>query len=292
MSLVLSAMLVGSAILSPRIPESPDPVIFALLNEGKTIEPIARVVDGQLKEWIAIDGADNSARFRSVYYQKGKTYTVTSGGKSAGKIAVVSNNPEAECTADLAEVAYTSGKWSFGPFGQSLATSLEPANSTSGLRRASNATEKSSLDKLALSALQKQGFRVSKLKKSTYTIVNADNDNMVEAVGTCVAAPEARKRILLFFIATTDRTGKFSLSFSEARIFTDENTMSGDVTMLDDGVYQEKLLDLLDTDGNGVAEIFSMHDAFEGAGFNAYARNVTTGKWERVFEVGNYHCAY
>jgi len=57
-----------------------------------------------------------------------------------------------------------------------------------------------------------------------------------------------------------------------------------------DGIYQEMLLDILDTDNSGLSKIFTMTLSFEGAGFTIYQRN--GHKWEKALDVSNYHCGY
>ncbi|NJM54148.1 MAG: hypothetical protein HC846_12660 [Blastocatellia bacterium] len=66
--------------------------------------------------------------------------------------------------------------------------------------------------------------------------------------------------------------------------------MSQDIKDLDRGVYHELLLDILDFNNDGVAEIFTYIQSFEGAGFTAYRRN--EGVWEKEVETSNYHCGY
>ena len=45
-----------------------------------------------------------------------------------------------------------------------------------------------------------------------------------------------------------------------------------------------------DENNDGVAEIFTYSQAFEGAGFTVYQRN--EGTWEQAVETSNYHCGY
>jgi hypothetical protein len=67
--------------------------------------------------------------------------------------------------------------------------------------------------------------------------------------------------------------------------------MSGEITALDEGIYHEMLLDTLDYDADGTGEIFTHVRSFEGAGFMVYKRGAG-GKWTKVFEGSNYHCAF
>jgi hypothetical protein len=55
-------------------------------------------------------------------------------------------------------------------------------------------------------------------------------------------------------------------------------------------VHHERLLDVLDIDNDGTAEVFTYIQSFEGAGFNAYRRS--GGKWTKIYDGANYHCGY
>jgi hypothetical protein len=69
-----------------------------------------------------------------------------------------------------------------------------------------------------------------------------------------------------------------------------DDVMSGDVKDLDTGVGHELLLDVLDFDNDGVREIFTIGQAFEGNNYYVYKR--VDGKWSKVYETYDYRCAY
>ncbi|QYO66100.1 hypothetical protein [Leptolyngbya sp. 7M] len=102
--------------------------------------------------------------------------------------------------------------------------------------------------------------------------------------------PDEKKRNLLFFIADRGSDGKYRISFGKYNTFEEDNVMDGDIKTLDEGVYHELLLDIFDIDGDGVSEIFTYVQGFEGAAFNVYMRS--DGKWGNVFEGSNYHCGF
>ena len=66
--------------------------------------------------------------------------------------------------------------------------------------------------------------------------------------------------------------------------------MSGDIKDLDTGILHELLLDVFDIEGDGVSEIFTIGQAFEGNNYYAYRKEGTT--WKRIFETYVYRCAY
>jgi hypothetical protein len=71
---------------------------------------------------------------------------------------------------------------------------------------------------------------------------------------------------------------------------TADDVMSGDLKDLDGGRGSELLLDLLDYDEDGVKEIFTIGQAFEGNNFYVYKRS--GDKWNKVLETYRYRCAF
>src|SRR5690606_426457 len=85
------------------------PTIFAVLNDGKTLEPIAHL-EGT-KPVPTVSGADEAteiAKFNAVYYPKGLSYRLIFGGNNAGTVKVEGSNPDSDCGKNLAEAAVTS----------------------------------------------------------------------------------------------------------------------------------------------------------------------------------------
>jgi hypothetical protein len=174
-----------------------------------------------------------------------------------------------------------------------LATDLKPATTASGTRRKPTAAEKSSIDALVRAEFAKNKVAASATKTLSYhnlTAIDANNDKKVEMVGSYWVSTSKTSRAILFFIAEPAAAGKFKLSYSEFRTIKQSEVMSEDISAVDKGVYHELLVDLIDYNGDGIGEIFTYVQAFEGANFKAY--KFDEGKWVRDFEVSNYHCGY
>ncbi len=153
--------------------------------------------------------------------------------------------------------------------------------------------ERSEIEALVRAELVKEGVSASSAKTLKYqnlTALDVDDDGVAELVGSFWADTSATSRGLLFFIADKTDGGKYALGFSEFRDTKQADVMSGDIKDVDSGVYHERLLDVFDYDDDGVAEVFTYVQSFEGAGFNAYRRE--GGKWVLAFEGSNYHCGY
>lgn len=266
-------------------------VIFAVLEDGKFIEPIARLEDGKLVQAISSEeGGMQLPAFADMYYKPKTTYSLITGGKATGKVTVVKNDPSSECGSLYADVTTSSPKLRLKGFETALATNISSAKPASGMRRAATAVEKTAIDKLVSAEFRKNKAAVKLLKAVKLTVLDVDNDKVNEIVGTYTVSPAAKQRGLLFFIATKTATGGYTISYSEYNDVKQDEVMSGDIKDVDDGIYQEMLLDVLDTDNSGVAKIFTTKPSFEGGGFNIYQR--AGNKWERLLEVSNYHCGY
>lgn len=269
--------------------ETPPPVLFAVLNDGQYIEAIATLEDGKLVQAIGGDETSTPASFSAKYYKTGDIYRLIYGGKDNGKVTVVSSNAETECAATTANVKISSSTLRLKRFEMALATNISTTKPASGVRKAPTAAEKIVMDKLVIKEFQKNKIPVKGLKAVKLTVIDADNNKVNEIVGTYTVSPNSTERGLLFFIATKTKTG-YTINYSECRRIKKDEVMSGEIVDVDGGIYQEMLLDLLDTDNDGRAELFTVTQSFEGIGFQSYQWD---GKaWTRGLEVSNYHCGY
>jgi hypothetical protein len=292
-SLTLILTLSFAAVFAQRRAAAPKPIVFAVLNGGTTIEPIALIDAGELK--YAFDAATDEAeliKFTRSYYKPKTVYRLVFGGADAGSVTVKSNDPKAECSKHTAEVTVASTRAKLGGLVMGLATS-GAVKKGAGTRRRPTAPERSEIEALVRAefAKNKVGAAAAKnLKSRNLTALDVDADGAAEMIGSYWVDTSATSRGLLFFIAEKGRDGKYRFGHSEYRAVKQEDTMSGEIKSIDEGVYQEVLLDAMEYDGDTTAEIFTYTPSFEGAGFNAYSRR--EGKWVRAFEDSNYHCGY
>jgi hypothetical protein len=265
------------------------PIIFAVLNDGSTLEPIA--ILGK-KLTAPVNGSDDAAKvaaFDKLFYRKGATYRLIFGGANAGTVTVKSADAKAECSRNMAEVTTTGAKTPLKGLVMALATNA-PAKSATAFRRKPTPAEKAEMDALAKAEFLKQKLTPKVLHYQNLTAVDVDNDGKPEFVASYWIEIDKLTRGLLFFIAQKGSSGKYSVGFREYRSVDQSKVMSGDIKNVDEGVYHELLLDTFDTDGDGTNEIFTYTQSFEGAGFNAYRRS--GGKWVKAYEFDNYHCGY
>ena len=292
--ILLSVLVLLSFALPVFAQRGRKPIIFAVLSDGKTFEPIAFLDKGKLTE--AVDGADEPevlAAFGKNYYKPKSTYRLIFGGANAGTVTVVSADPTAECSRHLAQVTTVSSKAKLGGMVMALATDAPVKNAGSGVRRRPSAAERTEIEKLVRAEFSRQKISASALKtlkSQNLTALDVDKDQTADFVGSYWVDKSKTERALLFFIAEKNEKGKYGFGFIEYRTIKQADVMSGDITNVDDGVLHELLLDVFDYDQDGVSEIFTYLPSFEGAGFNVYRRE--SGSWKRVFEGSNYHCGY
>lgn len=272
----------------------PKTIVFAVLDDGKTLEPIAEIEKGALVDTSASGGdLEVATAFVNNYYKPNTTYNLIFGGASNGTVTVKSSNPKAECSKNVATVTTLSSKAKLKGFVMGLATNQKPAKTVPGTRRLPTAAERSDIESLVRAELTKQGVSANAQKKLNYynlTALDVDNDGKAEMVGSYWVESSAKERNSLFFIADKGADGKYQLGYSEYEKITPDKIMSGDFKDLEGGIGSELLLDALDYDGDATAEIFTLNAAFEGNNFHVYSRK--DSKWARVYEGYNYHCAY
>lgn len=266
------------------------PMVFAVLNDGKSVEPIAYINKGKLE--TTVNGSDEKSvinAFSNSYYKTGAGYRLVFGGADAGNVTVKSSNAKTECAANTANVTATSSKTTLKGFVMALATNAEVKNKTL-FRRKPTTEEKSEIDGLVRSEYSVQKLTPKTLHYQNLTAVDINHDGKAEFVGSYWIEVDKLTRALLFFIAEKGSNGKYGFTYSDFRSIDQAGVMSSNIKDVDDGVYHELLLDTFDYDGDGVGEIFTYEQSFEGAGFTAYKKS--GGKWVKAYEFSNYHCGY
>lgn len=121
----------------PRPSAKPKVLMLAVLNDGKTLEPIGYVDSGG-KITAAVDGGTEAAKlnaFHKSYFKPATLYRLIFGGANAGTVSVKSSDPKAECIANTAEVTYESAKAKLRGNVMALATNATtPTKGSSTLR--------------------------------------------------------------------------------------------------------------------------------------------------------------
>lgn len=267
-------------------------IIFAVLNDGRALEPIVQVEKGKIVE-LESNSENGWKDFTKLYYKPKTTYNLIFGGIANGKVSVVSSAPESDCAQNMATVTTTSAKAKLKGLVMGLATDVPLKKGGLGTRRVPTLAERTEIEKLVRAEMKSQKVSDANLKGLRYhnlTALDVNNDKKVEFVGSYWLPTTKTERALLFFIAEKGADGKYSLAHSEFELIKQEDVMSQDIKDVDKGILNELLLDAFDVDGDGTAEIFTIGQAFEGNNFQIYKR--ADGKWTKTMEVYNYHCGF
>ncbi len=268
------------------------PIVFAVLDGGKRVDPIVSIDGTKLVDFEIHEGSPSKA-FGAEYYKPRTPYSLIFGGAPDGFVTIVKSNVGTECGGGSADTTARPLKAKLGALVMGLATNVKMDTNVSGYRRRPTAEERTEIEKLVRSEFTKNGASTTAVKNLKYhnlTALDVDGDDKAEFVGSYWIAPTSNERRLLFFIAEGDANGKIVLSMSDHSIVKPDDVMSGEVKDLDTGVGHELLLDVLDYANDGVKEIFTIGQAFEGNNYYVYQR--TDGKWTKVYESYNYRCAF
>ena len=284
--LVLTGSLAAQKANPAAVSKRPT-AVFAVIDSGKYIEPIGKIEKGKLAQF------GEAPNFGRIFYAPNTTYTLVFAGGPDGKVTVAKSLIGTECAGNTAEVSVASTKAKLKGFVMGLGTNAVVKSKAPGVRRLPTAAERAEIESLVRAEFKKQGVSDAVVKKLDYhnlTAIDVDRDGTPELVGTFWVAPTEKNRNLLFFIAEKRVGGAYAFSVSNYEAFTPDDIMSGDAKDLDNGILHELLLDSLDVDGDGIDEIFTTTQAFEGRNFDVYRR--AGGKWRKVFESRNFRCGY
>ncbi len=290
MKKIFTSIVLITSLISPILAQKKQ-IVFAVLNDGRALEPIVQVEKGKIVE-IASNAENGWKDFSKMYYTPKTTYNLIFGGISNGKINVVKGPEGGDCSANMATVTNTSKKPLKGLV-MALATDVTPKKGSLGTRRTPTLAERTEIEKLVKAEMKNQKVSDANLKGLRYhnlTAIDVNNDKKPEFVGSYWLPTTKTERALLFIIAEKGADGKYALAHSEFQLIKQEDVMSQDIKDVDKGILNELLLDALDADGDGTAEIFTIGQAFEGNNFQIYKR--ADGKWTKAMEVYNYHCGY
>lgn len=281
----------GQKKTPPKIQSAEKPAIFAVFNDGKWIDPIGIVDENELKP----PGEDEQGlkAFGSRYYKPKSVYSLIFGGGVEGSVTVKSSNIGSECGGPSAEVTLTSAKVKPAGLVWALASNVKVKADATSYRRRPTPVERTEIEKLVREEFKKNGASAAAMKVLHFhnlTAVDVEGDDVPDFVGSYWIAPTTKERRLLFFIAEQKGTDGIKIVHADHSVVTQDDIMSGDFKDLEEGRGAELLVDLLDYNGDGVREIFTVGQAFEGNNYYAYKRE--KGKWTKVFETYNYRCAY
>jgi hypothetical protein len=242
---------------------------LVIINKGKYIDPVGEGDSSTMKP------------FADKYFHAGNKYRLLLGGGEVGTVTVKS--PDEGCNTIHSTVnVETSAK--IGGRIKALATNSETLGKKASSRRALTAGERA-----AVMTLVKNIYRQHKtsnalmrsLQVNNLTATDLDGDGKFEVVGDFQIAgnPTSTEgpRRDLFLIATPSGTG-FQAELAEFQSYRMNSGFGRGVGFADQ----------LDIDGDGISEVVTVNEGFDGYGYSIYKKR--GGKWRMVYSVAGDSC--
>lgn len=274
-SLLAATALIKSTAQTQKTPQKQSiagTVVFAVNKhpDGATLDPIVIFNKGQY-----IDPLPDSEAFveqvRAKYMSSGQTHRVIFGGAEAGTIAV----------GDRHEFGLTHGGTLQSSIRLSdevmaLATSSETLGGKQNTRRAPTQDERN-----AMMALMTEAYRlrklpilsIAKVQINNITAIDVDADGKAELIGSFEIHGRNYTTWALFLLAEM-KNGQYRSGLTWYH-----KGAEGTAEV-------RRLIDVLDIDGDGVAEIFTMNGYYESSDFTIYKR--VKGVWRSVYQGGGF----
>ncbi|MCA1618721.1 MAG: hypothetical protein LC795_05295 [Acidobacteria bacterium] len=275
-------------------------VIFLVTKDAgqdAQVEPVA-VIDGrgalaEPQSGTADDGAPSA--FLARHYRAGAKYQLIFGGAEAGSLTIRAATP-AECApnAASADIGPTMSALLGGNV-MALATDGAHAPRAQASRRAPTAAERSAAFGVAKRFLTGKRVSASAVERGTKTLnltaTDLDGDGREELVGSYVVKVGLKVRDTLFLVAAPRGPGFRPVLTKYARVRASEMMDPAQIDNLGEGgLGTELYVEQLDSDGDGVGEVFTLSRSFEGTTYRAYRRR--RGVWRAAYENYSYRCAY
>lgn len=255
-------------------------VVFAVsrTDAGASIEPVVIYRRGAFLK-PPIDDEAASKAFVKEYFRTGRQYRLLFGGGDAGTATVLKYN-EPGCVSLNAEASVQTGARLGGQV-QALAVSNASVGRQASSRRAPTDAERASALALARAAYSKNGVGASlvgKMEVSNLTATDLDGDGGFELVGSFKIennAGQTADTYALFMIFEPDAAGlKPALTWFHRGGEADAE--------------ERHLVDFVDLDGDGVAEVVAEGFYYESNDYVIYKRR--QGRWLSVYQGGGGGC--
>jgi hypothetical protein len=260
----------------PPSPTRPKPrsvegtAVFAVskdLNDA-TIDPIVIFNKGQYLNPLA----DDEAFIKQVetrYFRKGQKYRLIFGGTEAGTVTLKDRLEFGLTTSATLDTSIRLNSQV-----HALATSSNTLGAKQNSRRTPTADERA-----AMLNLMKEAYRLKKLASAAIakvtvnniTALDVDGDGQAELIGSfAIAAPHEISHDL--FLIAEKKSGQYQNSLVWYNKGTEESLAS------------RRLVDILDLDSDGTAEVFTINSYYESTDFTIYKK--VNGVWKSVYQGG------
>jgi hypothetical protein len=246
-------------------------VVFAISKEANdvTIDPIVIYNKGQYVDPLPEDEGFIK-RVETKYFRKGQKYRVIFGGAEAGTLTL-----KDRLEFGLTTSATMDSSIRLNSQVHALATSSDTRGVKQNSRRAPTAAERASMLSLMKDAYRLKKLTAAAIAKVTVnniTALDVDGDAQAELIGSF--AIEVQQVTHDLFIIAEKKNGQYQSSVVWYNKGTEEDLAS------------RRLLDILDLDGDGTAEVFTINSYYESTDFTIYKK--VNGAWKSVYQGGEF----
>ncbi len=301
LALLLASLFVGNTAEMKGFQDgSQKATILFVVSAGQlpnaSVVPFVIIQEGKFKQPVAGDSDDKEiTSFSNTYYPRGRKYRVLFGGGDAGSLVIKKSNKGEECAKNSADVTLQS-QARLNRNVMALATNSDSLGGGKNMRRSPTPAERSALMPLVQAAFRQKGVPASLLPSLTtvnLTALDLDSGGKADLIGSFVVKKQGASpaRYAMFLIAEPEGNS-YKTTILQFERFTNEDIMSGaEINWIEtNGVYIERLVDGLDLDGDGTNEVVTTASGLEGDTYFIYKKQGAS--WKKVYEFGNYRCAF
>jgi hypothetical protein len=261
---------------SRRLPET---VIFSLKKYPDSdvhLEPIVVIKDGKYTS-PPLDEEVSSKTFTDTYFRTDRKYRIVFGGGDAGNVTVT-KLIEPGCVGLLAQ-ADVETNVRLGGQVQALAVSNDMLGTGATSRRAPTEPERTQALELARAMyIQRKtpAALVKKMNTVNLTAIDLDRDGKFEMIGGFTIQGSNMLAYNLFVIFEQTPAGKYRAAWNWYQKGSAES-------------YEDRgLVDVIDLDGDGVAEVIAEGTYYESNDYVIYKRQA--GTWRPIYKGGGGGC--
>ena len=231
------------------------------------------VVDGKLlRAPFTDEQKDKQKTFAEQYFAAGRTYRLTFGGGEAGSVSL--KKWSEGCNSVHADVS-VSGSTRLGGQVKALATNSDLLGKKPSSRRALTEAERAAVITLVKSIYSQNrtpASLIASLKITNLTATDLDSDGKYEFIGSFTLAAKNKFERDLFLIAKPQGAA-MRADFVKFQAY--QPPPEGFLSSID-------FVDQLDTDGDGVGEVFAVQGGFDAYGYLIFKK--VSGRWRQVYQ--------
>ena len=280
------AALTLSAVTPPAFAQKANTaegtIVFAVNHYGTDtmIDPVVIIRAGRYTvppgDAVANDEMAHYRNFIRNFYRPGRSYRLLFGGGEAGSLEVV-KYLEPGCVG-LEASARLQTALKLGGQVNALATNSAAFGKGAGTRRAPTDAERASALELARRIFRQNkvaAARISKMEVNNLTAIDLNRDGRAELVGSFLITGEFGVDDAVFLVAEPG-IDDYAVTLNFYHHGSEEDTQ------------YRRLVDALDLDGDGTAELIVQGLYYESHNYFIYKR--TRGAWRPVYEGGGGGC--